>query len=293
MMIFLTGSTGFIGKYFLKYFEGQEIRSSLRGEETNVGDALVVIHLAGKAQDLRNTSTPEEYYQANTALTSKVYDAFLASDAKVFITLSSVKAIADDLEGELTEEHYPNPVTHYGKSKFLAERHILASGFPDGKRVYILRPCMIHGPGNKGNLILLHNFVSMNIPWPLGLYQNSRSYCSVDNLMFLFKELISREDIASGVYNVADDEPLSTNDIIGLIAQAQNKKPMIWNCSKKFIDGVAFLGDKFHLPLNSERLSKLTSSYVVSTLKINSAIGKPLPVSSSEGFLKTLKSMSI
>jgi nucleoside-diphosphate-sugar epimerase len=110
--------------------------------------------------------------------------------------------------------------------------------------------------------------------------------------MFIFKELIEREDIPSGIYNVADDEPLSTNELIGLIAQSQNRKPKIWNISRKFIEGVASIGDKLHLPLSTERLHKLTSSYVVSNAKIKAALGKPLPVSSREGLLKTFKSFN-
>ena len=110
--------------------------------------------------------------------------------------------------------------------------------------------------------------------------------------MFIIKEIIERQDIPPGIYNVADDEPISTNELIGLIAQSQNRSPKIWNVSKKFIEGVASIGDKLHLPLNSERLHKLTSSYVVSNAKIKAAIGKPLPVSSKEGLLKTFKSFN-
>jgi nucleoside-diphosphate-sugar epimerase len=108
--------------------------------------------------------------------------------------------------------------------------------------------------------------------------------------MFIIKELIEREDIPSGIYNVADDEPLSTNELIGLMAQSQNRNPKLWNISKKFIEGVATIGDKLHLPLNTERLQKLTSSYLVSNAKIKAAIGKPLPVSSREGLMKTFQS---
>jgi hypothetical protein len=110
--------------------------------------------------------------------------------------------------------------------------------------------------------------------------------------MFIFKELIEKEDIPSGIYNVADDEPLSTNDLIGLIAQSQNRNPKLWNISKKFIERVASMGDKLRLPLNTERLQKLTSSYVVSNAKIKAAIGKPIPFSSRVGFLKTFKSFN-
>jgi nucleoside-diphosphate-sugar epimerase len=250
----------------------------------------VVVHLVGKAHDLKNTSNSEEYYQVNNEFTKKVFDAFLESNAKVFITLSSVKAVADEVDDYLTEGHIANPITHYGKSKLLAEQYILSKVIPEGKRVYILRPCMIHGPGNKGNLNLLYKLVTKGIPWPLGAFENKRSFCSVDNLIFIFKELIKREDIPSGVYNVADDAPLSTNEVISILAESQNRKPRIWNISKGLIQLGAKIGNVLKLPLNEERLQKLTDSYVVSNKKLISAIGKPLPVSSREGLLKTFQS---
>jgi len=286
---FLTGASGFVGKSVISFFGGDNFQIWNRNESFQLGGAISVIHLAGKAHDLKNTSSSQGYYEVNTELTKKVFDAFLASEAKVFITLSSVKAAADQVEGELTEQHFPNPVTHYGKSKLLAEEYIFSKEIPEGKRVYILRPCMIHGPGNKGNLNLLYELVIKGLPWPLGVFENKRSFCSIDNLMFIFKEFIEREDIPSGIYNVADDEPLSTNELIGLIAKAQNRNPKILNVSKKFIEGVASLGDKLHLPLNTERLQKLTSSYIVSNAKIKAAIAKPLPISCRDGLMETFQ----
>ena len=290
--IFLTGSSGFVGNSLIKFSSTFfNITRYEKGMFLQVGQD-VVIHLAGKVHDLKNTSSSDEYYQVNTELTQKVFDAFLASDAKVFITLSSAKAIADQLDGKLTEEHHPNPITHYGKSKLLSEQYIFSKPRTANKRIYVLRPCMIHGPGNKGNLNLLYKIVSKNIPWPLGSFENQRSFCSIDNLMFIFRELIEREDIPSGIYNVADDEPFSTNELISLIAQSQNRKPNLWKISEGFIEFVAAIGETLHLPLNTERLKKLTSSYVVSNAKIKLAIGKPLPVSSRDGLLKTFNSFN-
>lgn len=291
-MIYLTGASGFVGKSVLNYFRGICINVSKRGDEYKIDSSSVVIHLSGKAHDLKNTSTTEEYYQVNTELTKKVFDEFLASDAKVFITLSSVKAVADEVDYVLTEEHIPNPSTHYGKSKHLAEQYILSKEIPLNKRVYILRPCMIHGPGNKGNLNLLYSLVSKCFPWPLGLFENSRSYLSIENLCFIIKELIEREDIPSGVYNVADDVPLSTNEVIKMIAESKGKRARILNFNKNLINVLARIGDLLKLPLNSERLQKLTESYVVSNVKIKEALGKQLPVSSKDGLIKTFQSFS-
>ena len=297
MKILFTGATGFVGRNLIREFNSEfECQAlSLRNTEISGLDLInsdVFIHLAGNAHYLKKSSNSNDYYQVNTELTKKVYDVFLASDAKVFITLSSVKAAADEVTGVLTEEYVPNPFTHYGKSKLLAEQYIQLKKYPIGKRIYILRPCMIHGPGNKGNLNMLYKLVSTSLPWPLGSFENRRSFCSIDNLIFVIRELIKQEDIPSGIYNVADDEPLSTIELTGLIAQSLNRNPRVWELSKSFVERIAVLGDRFRLPLNSERLQKLTESYVVSNEKITKAIGKPLPVSSKEGLLKTFQSFN-
>jgi nucleoside-diphosphate-sugar epimerase len=288
--IFLTGSSGFVGKNLIQFLNNEFFIKKYERNEPVFIEEFVVIHLAGKAHDLKKVSNPEDYYKVNTEFTKIVFDAFLESNAKVFIILSSVKAVADSVIGELTEESIAEPFTHYGKSKLLADEYILSRINQKDKRVYILRPCMIHGPGNKGNLNLLYKIVSKGIPWPLGEFQNKRSFCSIDNLMFIIKELIVRNDIPSGVYNVADDVALSTNDVISILADSNNRKPNIWKFSKGLIQLVAKLGDVLQLPFTSERLQKLTESYMVSNEKIKSAIGKDLPVSSKEGLFKTFKS---
>ena len=290
--IFLTGGSGFVGSNLIKF-----LRSSynfLIYDKKVIPEKIqdVVIHLAGKAHDLKNVSNSSDYYKVNTELTKDVFEVFLASNAKVFITLSSVKAVADEVDDKLTEDVTPNPITHYGKSKLLAEKYILSKEIPEGKRVYILRPCMIHGPGNKGNLNLLYKLVSIGLPWPLGAFKNKRSFCSIDNLLFIIKELIEREDIPSGIYNVADNEPISTNSLISLIAKSINKKCKIFNISPRIINLIAKFGDIIKLPLNSERLGKLTQNYIVSNQKLLNAIGKELPVNAIDGMKKTLRSFN-
>jgi len=288
--IFITGSGGFVGQNIIKYFNSTyEFYRFSKNDEININQ-VVVLHFAGKAHDLSNTSNSEEYYIVNTELTKQVFDNFLESDAKVFITLSSVKAVADKLDYELTEEYIANPITHYGKSKLLAEDYILSKTIPEGKRIYILRPCMVHGAGNKGNLNLLYKIVSKGFPWPLGAFENKRSFCSIDNLCFIISELIENDQIPSGIYNVSDDKPVSTNELIRLISLSQSKKYNIWKIPRLFIYTISKLGDLLRLPLNSEKLNKLTETYIVSNKKILKVINKPLPLSSIEGLSKTFNS---
>jgi nucleoside-diphosphate-sugar epimerase len=295
-LVCLTGGNGFVGKNVTLFLKDkvtlisrkqlQEINSSyLNSSET-------IIHLAGKAHDLKKVSDPKEYYEVNFELTQKLYDAFLHSHAKKFVFVSSVKAAADSVNGMLTEDATPDPKTDYGKSKLMAEQYIESHPLPEGKSYYILRPCMIHGPGNKGNLNLLYQFVKKGVPYPLAGFENKRSFLSVENLCFIIKELVEKDDIASGIYQVADDEPLSTSEVVSILSASINKRPKLWNIPPNLIRLAAKLGDKFHLPLTTERLDKLTESYIVSNKKIKQAIGKDLPLTSREGLEVTARSFA-
>ncbi len=298
MDILITGSSGFVGQNLLDNLKGYFNMNILPREDlykTPIpfpAQNAAIVHLAGKAHDLKKTSKLDEYYQVNFELTKKLYDAFLKSEAKKFIFISSVKAAADQANGVLTEVVTPDPKTDYGKSKLMAEQYIQNQPLPLDKSYFILRPCMIHGPGNKGNLNLLYQVVKKGIPYPLAGFINKRSFLSIDNLCFCIQEILSREDIASGVYNIADDEALSTNEVVSILASSLNKKPLLWQIPPRFISFVAKIGDVLHLPLTTERLNKLTENYVVSNQKIKIAINKSLPLNAKEGLRITAASFS-
>lgn len=314
MNILVTGSSGFVGSNLLSYFNGkgyvidvldlgQEMPGFVRAvnhwddvDAIYFTEYMTIIHLAGKAHDTRNNSSREEYIDINFGLTKKIFDKFLDSDTECFIFFSSVKAVADVVVGnELDEDVTPAPVGSYGESKLMAEEYIMDYFRKDderlkNKRVYILRPCMIHGPGNKGNLNLLYNVVKRGIPWPLGSFENKRSFTSIENICFIISNLIQNK-IPSGIYNIADDQPISTNRIIELISDVNGKSARILKLKPSFIKSIARIGDVLHLPLNSHRLQKLTENYVVSNKKIKEALGiTELLVSSEIGLIKTLKS---
>lgn len=255
-----------------------------------------IIHLAGKAHDTKNQSEAQAYFDINTGLTQKIFDYFLQSDCKKFIFFSSVKAAADFVPGDiLTEEVVPAPVGPYGESKIKAEEYILDKLKIDNdklkdKQVYILRPCMIHGPGNKGNLNLLYGVVKKGIPWPLGAFENRRSFTSIGNLCYVIEGLLTKE-VESGIYHMGDDEALSTNELIAVMCEAMGKKAHIWHLPKGFMEGCAKIGTVLHLPLNSERLRKLTENYVVSNAKIKKALGiTEMPIKAKDGLAVTIQS---
>lgn len=300
--ILVTGASGFIGKYLIDYLQSKSLNvlsfSRALGMDYEKIDAKYIdcegvkfiIHLAGKAHDFKNISNEQEYFKVNTNLTIHIFDEFLKSNAKTFIYFSSVKAVKDHYDYMLSEDTNPSPISAYGKSKFKAEEYLLSKKISSEKRVIIIRPCMVHGPGNKGNLNLLYKFVSKNVPWPLGAINNYRSFCSIDNLCFVVNELINNPEIPFGIYNIADDDVISTNRIIELIGVSLNRKPFIISINKNILQIIAKVGDYIKSPLNSERLTKLTESYMVSNIKIKNALGKKLPLTTEEGLMKTFQS---
>lgn len=328
MKILITGVHGFVGSNLVAYLakeneiygldiiapEKECVVKTYSWDDMDAGqmpDVDAIIHLAGKAHDTKNQAAADVYFKVNTELTKKVFDYFLAHESiKKFVFFSTAKAAADKVDGVLTEDVVPAPVGPYGESKIAAENYILSKFKeyndlsslredpleqlehlkPTSKDVYIFRPCMIHGPGNKGNLNLLYNVVKKGIPWPLGAFENRRTFTSVENICFAVNGVLTK-DVPSGIYNMGDDEALSTNELIEEICKSLGKKSHIWKLPKGLMDGVAKVGGLLHLPLNPERLRKLTENYISSNEKIKKALGvEKMPVDARTGLQATLKS---
>lgn len=307
MKILITGVHGFVGSNLVEYLktyneiygldivspEKDGIVKTFSWEDLDAGNIPAIdaiIHLAGKAHDTKNKSAADVYFKVNTGLTQKIFDYFMASGAKKFVFFSTAKAAADRVDGVLTEDVVPTPVGPYGESKIKAEEYILGHDLPNDKQVYIFRPCMIHGPGNKGNLNLLYSVVRKGIPWPLGAFENRRTFTSIENICFAVNGVLTK-DVPSGIYNMGDDEALSTNELIEEICKSLNKKAHIWRLPKGLMTGIAKIGGWLHLPLNPDRLQKLTENYVSSNAKIKAALGVDrMPVDAREGLQTTLES---
>ena len=97
-------------------------------------------------------------------------------------------------------------------------------------------------------------------------------------------------DVPSGIYNLGDDDALSTNELIGVICEALGKKARIWRIPQALMNAVATLGGWLHLPLNPLRMQKLTENYVSSNAKIKQALGiERFPIDAREGLRETIE----
>ena len=283
MKILITGAYGFVGTNLCKYLaeKGHECHAIDITDAKRDGVPYVsfftwdeldklpvvdaVVHLAGKAHDLQKVASEQSYFDINVGLTEKI---FAAAKTTRFIYFSSSKA---DANGNA-----------YGRSKLAAEQ------FLNGRAI-VLRPAMIHGPGNKGNLNLLWGIARRGLPWPLAAFENKRSFTSIANICAAVEALCERGE--NGIYPIADDEMLSTNRLIELIAETCGKRAKLWRVPKGVMRMVAKLGDVLHLPLNTERIVKLTEDSFVNNSHLKSQLGwKRMPIRAEEGMRRTLRS---
>ena len=283
MKFLITGAYGFVGTNLCKYLaeKGHEClaldipaakRDDVPYASFYTWDELdklpvvdAVVHLAGKAHDLKKVASEQSYFDINVGLTEKI---FAAAKTTRFIYFSSSKA---DANGNA-----------YGRSKLAAEQ------FLNGRAI-VLRPAMIHGPGNKGNLNLLWGIARRGLPWPLAAFENKRSFTSIANICAVVEALCERGE--NGIYPIADDEMISTNRLIELIAETCGKRAKLWRVPKGVMRMVAKIGDVLHLPLNTERIVKLTEDSFVNNSHLKSQLGwNRMPIRAEEGLRRTLRS---
>lgn len=308
MKILITGAYGFVGTNLCRHLSGKghvcdalDIPAARRegvpyarvytwedletdgAAATSAPDLTsydAVVHLAGKAHDLKKVASEQSYFDINVGLTERIVRKLIAcgagkSDKKInFIYFSSSKA---DEKGNA-----------YGRSKWAAERYLLGLAAPDLLNIAILRPAMIHGPGNKGNLNLLWKISRLGLPWPLAAFENKRSFTAIGNVCAAVEVLCACG--ANGVYPIADDTMLSTNRLIELIAEVRGRKAKLWRLPKGLMRFAARVGDVCHLPLNTERLAKLTEDSFVDNSELKRILGwEKMPVEAEDGMRMTLE----
>lgn len=299
MRVGVCGHSGFVGGNLINGLKGsyEIIPISLRNIKwtEDLIDVNVIINLVGKAHDHHGTTTKDDYYHINLELTKNIFHAFINSSASLFIHVSSLAALEEyESVHPLTEMDTCKPISWYGMSKRAAEEWLMKQSLPTNKRIVIIRPPMIHGVGDKGNLGLLYKLISKGLPYPLSSFDNVRSFISIENFIFFIKKLVDNQHVIdSGVYHVADDQAVSTKEIITIIKNVTGKNVLDIALPKFLVHLVAMIGDFVPIPLNSKRLKKMTGNLELSNAKIKNmlSIGE-LPLLAKEGLELTIRSFN-
>jgi len=297
MNILITGATGFVGSNFLKspFFLNHNIIHFDNRQDKNYNKFInvdIIIHFAGLAHDTNKKRNSKDYYLINTEYTKLIFDKFIISNATKFIFLSSIKAITDYSENRINELTEPKPNSDYGKSKLLAERYITEYPISDFKNFYILRPSLIYGSNVKGNLHSLFKYIKILKFWPFGRYKNKRSYCYIENLFFTINEIIESNKIKSGIYNISDNDPISTTDLIKHFSSYTNCNIFIINIPKKYFKIFLTISKKLNINFILNYYNKIFKKNIVDNSYLIKSMNKNLPYTVEEGFKEIFKDLN-
>ena len=178
------------------------------------------------AAEHRDDISPKSlYYDVNVQGTKNVLKIMDNIGVHNLIFTSSV-AIYGLNKTNPSENHSEDPFNHYGKSKWQAEEVIKRwyNNDPENKSVTIIRPTVIFGERNRGNVYNLLNQISSGKFLMIGRGQNKKSMAYVGNIVALIKNRLERSEPGFHVFNYADKPDFSMTELTELIEKKMNIK---------------------------------------------------------------------
>jgi len=226
MRVLITGSSGYLGKSFIQEYQRKyhfqtfsKQKESL--EKLNISSIDVVVHCAALVHQKKELPY-KKYYDINTLYPTELAKKAKAAGVRQFIFISTI-AVYDPKESFINQETEPKPKTSYGKSKYEAEKQLLALQ-DDQFDVVIIRTPMIYGKNAPGNIDTLIKLIRKVCILPFGKINNQRSFIYIKNITSVIDQAIQNK--TQGVLLVADKESISTTKLISSLAKSMNKR--VW-----------------------------------------------------------------
>jgi len=306
MNILVTGSTGFVGQRLCSSLlaRGHEVSAAIR-PSTDCGSLPkaisvvpvtsqlipkaplsqfdAVIHLAARAHILNDSSLdPEgEFFHTNTQGTINIASASLLAGVRHFIFISSIGAMATSSEQLLTEQTACNPDTPYGRSKLAAENALTSLLGESPVAWTILRPPLVYGPSNPGNMERLLKLVKRRIPLPLGAVHNSRSFIYIENLIDAISHMICHSGAINQTFLISDGEDISTSQLVRRLASYLNSSAPLLPIPYVLMKAAGQLAGQ------SDAISRLFGSLTVDSRKIRQTLNWTSPYTLDQGLQTT------
>ena len=265
------------------------IPTTLSGSFTGK-DSIVL--LAAEHRD--DVSPVSRYYETNVEGTQNVLEEMDRVGCKHIIFTSSVAVYG--LNKDNPDEKYPvDPFNHYGKSKWEAENVIKAwyDKDPIGKSVTIIRPTVIFGEKNRGNVYNLLRQIASGKFLMIGKGQNRKSMAYVGNVAAFIKERLELAENGYHVFNYIDKPDLTMTSLLSVIENSLDKKipsirvPIWLGYLVGFgFDVLAFVTRKKRV-ISSVRVNKFVATTQFDATKVHSS-GFKAPYTLEEGLDRTL-----
>lgn len=231
--ILITGADSYIGTSVEKWLKRSEFSGmyqvdtvDMRGERWKNKDFSgydTVFHVAGIAHQKETKENETLYYKINCNLAIEAAVKARDNGVKQFIFLSSMSVYGVS-EGMIDKKTVPHPQTHYGKSKYQAEKKLVQLSC-EKFQIAIVRPPMVYGKGCKGNYQLLRKAALYSPVFPD--IKNKRSMIYVDNLAEYIRHLI--ENRSEGIFLPQNSQYTCTSEMVKMIAHFNGKKLCLTN----------------------------------------------------------------
>lgn len=243
-MIKIIGASGFVGTRLLELLQKQKKvvqnidknPSHFFNEITSIADVRNTEQISGQlkgaekivllAAEHRDDVSPISlYYDVNVQGTKNVLDAMDQNGVKKIIFTSSVAVYGLNKKNP-NEQHPTDPFNHYGKSKLQAEE-VLREWFekdPENRQVQIIRPTVIFGERNRGNVYNLLKQIASGSFMMIGKGQNQKSMAYVGNIVAFIDQLLLNEKAGFEIYNYVDKPDLTMNELTRVVTNKMGKK---------------------------------------------------------------------
>lgn len=310
MSITIIGGSGFVGSFLINELRDCKVHNldknsspffdniTINGDIRNLDQIKIprtsksVVLLAAEHRD--DISPTSLYYDVNVQGTKNVLEAMDNAGVKNIIFTSSV-AIYGLNKSNPDENHPEDPFNHYGKSKWQAEK-VIREWFdkdPEDKSVTIIRPTVIFGERNRGNVFNLLKQISSGKFLMIGKGQNKKSMAYVGNVVGFIKDRIEKEETGYNVFNYVDKPDFNMNELVSII-----DKKMKLNIPKLripywvgMIGGYCFdflsLVSGKKLLVSSVRVKKFCATTQFNASKVHKSFDAPYSL--KEGLNKTLE----
>lgn len=314
MNALVTGGTGFIGSHLVEELQrrGWDLRilskDRMFGTDLPVevvyadlrdGDALravldgvdMVFHVAGLTRARRNA----EYYFGNHLVTRDLLEACRRHAPKLrrFVYVSSLTAMGPrrGVE-EITENSGFHPVSHYGRSKMLAEIEVQRAGayMP----VSIVRPSAVYGPRDR-DLFRYFKMIRSNLQLLLGSGEQMLNLVHVDDVVQGIIRAAEHPAAEGEAFLIGSGDNYRTDDICGAIAKAMDKRPLVLHLPEALIYIVGYGGEavgrlaRRQVFFNAQKVHEAVQrAWTCSIGKARDRIGYAPAVPLGEGMASTL-----
>lgn len=319
--VLITGATGFIANHLIPLLIKQDwlIKTVIRSEShqlparvnpVNVGSIdsttdwrnilqgiNTVIHLAARAHILQEQAfNPEaEFFKVNTEGTANLVKQSIEAGVKHFVFISSIGAMATISNQPLTENSPCQPDTPYGRSKLQAEQALINLASQSSMTWTILRPTLVYGSGNPGNMERLIKLINRGLALPFGLVNNRRSFVYVGNLVDAIATTLTHPKATNQIFLVSDGQDLSTPELIRKIAYHMRRPCNLLPVPPSLLKLVGYLGDTIQnlsqkpISLNTSTIDRLLGSLFIDSSHIQTTLKWQPPFSIDQGLEQTLR----